>query len=59
VTAKKPTMARWAIYLIRERGELLGSVKALDEMAAIAAAIEKYNIADPEPQERLIAKRIG
>jgi hypothetical protein len=31
---------RWTIYLIRKRGELLGSVEAPDEKAAIKAAIE-------------------
>jgi hypothetical protein len=40
--AKKPTIHRWAIYLIRKKGELLGSVEAPDENAAIKAAIEKY-----------------
>ena len=48
---------RWLIYLIRKRGELLGSVDAPDEAAAIKAAIEKYNITDPERQKRLAAQR--
>ena len=47
----------WTIYLLRKRGELLGSVEAPDERAAIAAAIEKYNITDKEQQKRLIAQR--
>jgi hypothetical protein len=41
------------------KGELLGSVEAPDEKAAIAAAIEIYNITDPERQKRLIAQRSG
>jgi hypothetical protein len=56
---ENPVSKRWAIYLIRKRGELLGSVDAPDEKAAIAAAIEKYGISDPERQKRLIAKRSG
>jgi len=55
--AKTPKIHRWAIYLIRKKGELLGSVEAADEKAAIAAAIEKYNISDPERQKRLVAQR--
>jgi len=57
--AKTPKIHRWAIYLIRKKGELLGSVEAPDEKAAIAAAIEKYNISDPEGQKRLVAQRSG
>jgi len=46
--AKAPVY-RWTIYLIRKRGELLGSVvlgsvEAPDEKAAIQAAIEKFSI---------------
>jgi hypothetical protein len=55
----KAALHRWAIYLIRKRGELLGSVEAPDEQAAIRAAIEKYNITDPERQKRLVAQRVG
>jgi len=32
----------WRIYLIRKRGEFIGSVEAPDEHAAIWAAIEKF-----------------
>jgi hypothetical protein len=53
----KPPLYRWTIYLIRKRGELLGSVEAPDEKTAIAAAIEKYGITDSEQQKRLIAQR--
>jgi hypothetical protein len=35
------------------------SVEAPDEKAAIKAAIEKYNIIDPERQKRLVAQRSG
>jgi hypothetical protein len=56
--AKTPKMHRWAIYLIRKRGELLGSVDAPDEKAAIDAAIEKYRIMDAERQKRLVAQRV-
>jgi hypothetical protein len=55
----KVALHRWAIYLIRKRGELLGSVEAPDEQAAILAAIVKYNITDLERQKRLVAQRVG
>jgi hypothetical protein len=54
--AKAP-LYKWTIYLIRKRGELLGTVEAPDEKAAIAAAIEKFSITDAEQQKRLIAQR--
>jgi hypothetical protein len=57
--AKVPKLHHWRIYLIRKKGELLGSVDAADEKAAIAAAIEKYGISDPERQKRLVAQRSG
>jgi hypothetical protein len=42
------------IYLIGRRGELLGAVEAPDEMAASAAAMEKFVITG-EQQTRLVA----
>ena len=57
---KRPTTLHlWAIYLYRNKGEFLGLVDAADEKAAIAAAIEKYGITDPERQKRLVAQRTG
>jgi hypothetical protein len=55
----KLALHHWRIYLIRKRGEFIGSVEAPDEKAAIAAAIEKYGIADPERRKRLVAQRSG
>ena len=57
--AKVPKLHHWRIYLIRKKGELIGSVEAPDEKTAIAAAIEKYGISDPERQKRLVAQRSG
>ena len=54
--AEKPTLNRWAIYLIRSREELLGSVEAPDEPSAIEAAINKYRIMDTERQKQLVAR---
>ena len=55
--AKAPKLHHWRNYLIRKKGELLGSVEAPDEKAAIAAAIEKYGITDPERKKRLVAQQ--
>jgi hypothetical protein len=55
--AKVPKLHHWRIYLIRKKGELLGSVEAPDEKSAIAAAIEKYGITDPERQKRLVVQQ--
>jgi hypothetical protein len=52
----EPRLYKWTIYLIRKRGELLGTVEGPDEKAAIAAAIEKFSIS-PEQHSRLIARR--
>jgi hypothetical protein len=46
---------RWLIYFIG--GELLGSVEALTEQAAIELAIQKYKVTNPEQQKRLVARR--
>jgi hypothetical protein len=55
--AKAPKLHHWRIYLIRKKGELIGSVEAPDEKTAIAAAIEKYGITDRERQKRIVAQR--
>jgi hypothetical protein len=39
--ARAAKRCHWKIYLIRKRGEFIGSVDAADEKSAIAAAIEK------------------
>ena len=48
---------KWTIYLIRKRGELLGTVEAPDEKSAIAIAIKKYYITGPNNKKRLVAQR--
>jgi hypothetical protein len=53
----KQVLYRWAIYLIRGRAALLGSVIAPDQQSAIVAAIEKFGITPRQAQ--LLARRIG
>jgi hypothetical protein len=55
----EPSLQRWAIYLIRNRGELVGLVEAPDQKGAIGVAIEKYMITDVEQQNRLVARHVG
>jgi hypothetical protein len=57
--AKALKLQRWAIYVLRNKGELLGSVEAPDAAAAITAAIDKFGITAPERQKRLVARNIG
>jgi hypothetical protein len=56
----RPTMrkeSRWKITRIRgNRAELVGTVAAADEKAAIKAAIKDYHITNPEQQRRLAAR---
>jgi hypothetical protein len=47
----------WAITLIRQRGKLLGYVKAPDAKSAIEEAIKHFDIKDPQQQRRLVAQR--
>jgi hypothetical protein len=51
----KQVLYRWAIYLIRGRAALLGSVHAPDQKSAITAAIEKFGVKAPQ----LLARPIG
>jgi Ser/Thr protein kinase RdoA (MazF antagonist) len=52
-------MHEWRITLMRKRGHLLGTVEAPDQAAAIRAAIEEFEIHDPEEQKHLVAQRIS
>jgi hypothetical protein len=42
----------------RDAAAEVGTVQAPDAETAIQVAIEKYNIADPEKQKRLVAQRL-
>jgi len=55
--AKKP-LRRGCIYLIRHKGERIGTVEAPDADAAIRVAIEEYGITDPNRQHRLVAQPV-
>jgi hypothetical protein len=37
----------------------IGTVEAADAEAAIKAAIEKFNITNPQQQQRLMARRVS
>jgi hypothetical protein len=51
-----PIPVRWAVRLIRKRGELLGVVYAPDEAAAIEAAVQEFGLTD-EQRKRLVLTR--
>jgi hypothetical protein len=48
---------KWRIYLLRKKGEFIGSVEAPDRETAIKLAVEQFAIRDPERQKRLSAER--
>lgn len=50
---KPPTLARWRIYLLREKAEYVDTVEALDAKAAIHVAIHVFGITDPIHHQRL------
>jgi hypothetical protein len=47
----------WEVIRLRARGEYLGRIRAVDEEAAIKAAITAFAIADPERQKQLLVRR--
>ena len=51
-------LPRWRVYRLRKTPELVGTVHAKDEAAAIERVVEWYGIADPEKQKRLVARRL-
>jgi hypothetical protein len=54
--AKPPASTRWAVRLIRKRGELLGVVYAPDEAAAIDAAVKEFGLT-AEQRKRIVLSR--
>jgi Ser/Thr protein kinase RdoA (MazF antagonist) len=48
---------QWNITRLRAKAEFLGYVEAPDEKAAIQAAIEQFEITNPQHQTRLVAQR--
>jgi hypothetical protein len=54
VIVQPPLAGRIALYLLSgKRAQRLGTIAAPDRDAAIATAIERYNITDPERQKRV------
>jgi hypothetical protein len=56
-----PTAAKlrsWRVSIIRKRGQYLGTVEALNEKAAEAAAVAEFNIRDDQ-RRRLIVREQG
>jgi hypothetical protein len=57
-TTKKPpkgTFRSWRVSILRQRAQVLGSVKAKDERAAEAAAVAEFNLND-EQRQRLAVR---
>ena len=57
-TTKKPpkgTLRSWRVSILRQRAQVLGSVKAKDERTAEAAAVAEFNLND-EQRQRLAVR---
>jgi hypothetical protein len=57
MATKEMKKQTWEITLIRERGKFPGYVEAPNADAAIRRAIEEFQIANADQQQRLIARR--
>ena len=49
------SLRTWRVAIIRKRGEFLGTVEAVDQEAADAAALEAFNLTD-EQRKRLVVQ---
>jgi hypothetical protein len=47
----------WRVAIIKKRGEFLGTVEAMDQEAAEAAAVEAFNLTD-EQRKRLVVQEL-
>jgi hypothetical protein len=58
----KPTMPkemhRWRVTKLKAKGEEVCTIEAPEADTAIALAIERYKITDPEQRKRLAAHRL-
>jgi hypothetical protein len=57
---KKPTAAKlrsWRVSIIRKRGQYLGTVEALSEKAAEAAAVAEFDLSDEQRRRLMVQER--
>jgi hypothetical protein len=47
------------VFILRAKAKFIGYVEAPDREAAIAAAIEKFEVKDPEQQRRVSVERVS
>jgi hypothetical protein len=50
-----PPLRTWRVAIVRKRGEFLGTVEAVDQEAAGAAALEAFNLTDAQ-RKRLVVQ---
>jgi hypothetical protein len=56
---KSPEMRTWEISRIKSTpAAILGRIKAADAETAVKEWIEKFDITDPQQQERLVARPV-
>jgi hypothetical protein len=57
-TSKKPpkeTLRSWRVSILRSRAQYIGTVKAMNERSAVAAAIAQFKL-DDEQRKRLAVR---
>ena len=57
---KRPTAAKlrsWRVSIIRKRGQYLGTVEALSEKAAEAAAVAEFDLSDEQRRRLVVQER--
>ncbi|MBV8137895.1 MAG: hypothetical protein JO121_20055 [Deltaproteobacteria bacterium] len=57
---KRHTAAKlrsWRVSIIRKRGQYLGTVKALNEKAAEAAAVAEFDLSDEQCRRLVVSER--
>jgi hypothetical protein len=55
----KKKQHEWNVFILRAKAKFIGYVEAPDREAAIAAAIKKFEIKDPEQQRRVSVERVS
>jgi len=50
----QPSLKRWRVYHLGQRGQLLGTVVAADAEEAFERAIEKFNVAERDRPRTLV-----
>ena len=51
------SLRTWRVAIIRKRGEYLGTMEAVDQDAAEAAAVEAFNLTDEQRKQLVVQEQ--